>query len=61
MKHLMLTFRRENGGTLRCSSPKKASQFGKTLDEVLDSGFAVENMVQGREDDDYDILLVARS
>ena len=61
MKHIVLTFRRENGGTLRCSSPEKAAQFGKTLDEILESGFAIEKMVQGREDDDYDILLATQS
>lgn len=56
-KHIVLTFRREKDGSLRCSSPKASPQIDQTLDEVLESGFRIETLVQGRQDDDFDILL----
>lgn len=55
--HIVLTFRREKDGTLRCSSPKASPQINQTLDEVVESGYRIETFVQGRQDDDFDILL----
>jgi hypothetical protein len=55
--HIVLTFRREKDGALRCSSPKASPQINQSLDEVLEAGFRIETFVQGRQDDDFDILL----
>jgi len=60
MKHLLLTFRREEDGSLFCIAPVGATQLNKTLEQILQGGYSVEAMVQGRDDDDVDILLLLR-
>lgn len=60
MNYIVLTFRRAADGTLLCSSPKNSPHVRETLEEVTGSGLALESMVLGREDDDYDILLSSR-
>jgi len=57
VKYILLTFRREDDGSLRCIAPVTAPYMQKSLEAILEGGHGIEAMVQGRDDDDVDILL----
>ncbi|HVA26776.1 MAG TPA: hypothetical protein VNF68_01245 [Candidatus Baltobacteraceae bacterium] len=57
MNYVLLTFRRGDDGSLTCSAPVTALQLNRTLDELVGEGYGIQTVLQGREDDDVDILL----